>query len=461
MVFCEIAGYQYDAAGNLMAAYSREKNSTEDDLYLEEHPLYGSSRLGSDQNRLHLYEYETSVIDTNYTAIDSLSYIAGNKTFEYSNHLGNVLATTTDRKLPVDSSANDTVNYYLADVSSRQRFYPFGMVKPDSNNLNIGDYRFGFNGMESDNEISGNKSMYTTYFRPYSTKLGRWLLTDPVVHPWQSPYNAFDGNPIFYADPSGADGDPKNKSQTEVNDPNVGEGGGTTYSDDGNTRTNGNTTQTYNDDCGCYLNSPGGGGGSEGEVQTQPQDNTRVSDQNMTNSSSGEIRPGPNVWHYAGKGMAELDRIAEGIWTHDKSPQDHGGTKFTGSDAAQTFGGTNSKGPISGTKNLDPLLDVIGLHRLKGYGVNSQTRTNYVENFKRANTIATGVKKGTSAFKVASKETISRQVNAVKRQGTSSVRDTVSSEGTWVDTPDGRIRLVFKKTVKENGKVVRVYSDTL
>jgi len=31
----------------------------------------------------------------------------------------------------------------------------------------------------------------------------RWLSTDPIHHPYQSPYAAFDGNPIFFVDPNG------------------------------------------------------------------------------------------------------------------------------------------------------------------------------------------------------------------------------------------------------------------
>ena len=35
--------------------------------------------------------------------------------------------------------------------------------------------------------------------------IGRWTGIDPVVHYRHSTYNAFDGNPVFWADPSGAD----------------------------------------------------------------------------------------------------------------------------------------------------------------------------------------------------------------------------------------------------------------
>ena len=42
--------------------------------------------------------------------------------------------------------------------------------------------------------------------RDYDPAIARWTGVDPVIHHSQSPYNAFDGNPVFWADPSGADG---------------------------------------------------------------------------------------------------------------------------------------------------------------------------------------------------------------------------------------------------------------
>src|SRR5690606_33203267 len=35
--------------------------------------------------------------------------------------------------------------------------------------------------------------------------IARWMGIDPITHYNMSPYNAFDGNPVFWADPSGAD----------------------------------------------------------------------------------------------------------------------------------------------------------------------------------------------------------------------------------------------------------------
>jgi RHS repeat-associated protein len=67
-----------------------------------------------------------------------------------------------------------------------------------------GVYRYGFNGMEKDDEISGNGNSLTTPFRMYNPRLGRWMSTDPITHAMYSPYSAFDNNPIYYSDPSEA-----------------------------------------------------------------------------------------------------------------------------------------------------------------------------------------------------------------------------------------------------------------
>jgi RHS repeat-associated protein len=69
-----------------------------------------------------------------------------------------------------------------------------------------GSYRYGFNGMEKDDEVKGVAgSSYTTEYRQYDSRLGRWLSIDPAFRnfSWQSPYAAFDNNPIYFKDPKG------------------------------------------------------------------------------------------------------------------------------------------------------------------------------------------------------------------------------------------------------------------
>ena len=60
--------------------------------------------------------------------------------------------------------------------------------------------------METDPEVKGERgNHYTTYFRQYDPRVGRWWSNDPVVHPWESPYVAMYNNPSYFSDPFGND----------------------------------------------------------------------------------------------------------------------------------------------------------------------------------------------------------------------------------------------------------------
>ena len=65
---------------------------------------------------------------------------------------------------------------------------------------NTNEYRFGYNGMEKDPEMKGDGNSYTTEFRQYDPRLGRWLSLDPLMaqFPDMSPYVAFDNNNCIY-----------------------------------------------------------------------------------------------------------------------------------------------------------------------------------------------------------------------------------------------------------------------
>ena len=73
-----------------------------------------------------------------------------------------------------------------------------------------GSYRFGYQGSEKDNEVSGDGNSYTTEFRQLDPRLGRWFSVDPVFQPWQSPYTSMDNDPInlndVYGDKAGDKG---------------------------------------------------------------------------------------------------------------------------------------------------------------------------------------------------------------------------------------------------------------
>ncbi len=80
------------------------------------------------------------------------------------------------------------------------------MPQPDRTWDSSASYRYGYNGMETDPEVKGERgSHYTTYFRQYDSRVGRWWSNDPVVHSGESPYAAFHNNPALLSDPFGND----------------------------------------------------------------------------------------------------------------------------------------------------------------------------------------------------------------------------------------------------------------
>ncbi|MDH7448035.1 RHS repeat domain-containing protein [Aquimarina sp. 2201CG14-23] len=86
---------------------------------------------------------------------------------------------------------------------NRGSYYPFGLEHKGYNQTITGrKHNYGYNGVEEENELGLN--MFSMDFRKYDPTIARWTAIDPVTHHSLSPYNSFDNNPIFWADPSGA-----------------------------------------------------------------------------------------------------------------------------------------------------------------------------------------------------------------------------------------------------------------
>lgn len=66
-------------------------------------------------------------------------------------------------------------------------------------------YRYGFNGKESDGEVSGDGNIYDYGFRIYNPRIGRFLSRDPLTsgYPWYTPYQFAGNKPIWAIDVDG------------------------------------------------------------------------------------------------------------------------------------------------------------------------------------------------------------------------------------------------------------------
>jgi hypothetical protein len=138
----------------------------------------------------------------------------GEKRYELSNHLGNVLAVITDRRFATeDAGATGNVKYYEPNVVAAQDYDPFGMLL-SGRSWEVGSgYRYGFNSQEQDDEVYGDGNLNTAEFWEYDTRLGkRWNL-DPVDNCTISRYATFYNNPVINIDIDGdcPNGDCKDK----------------------------------------------------------------------------------------------------------------------------------------------------------------------------------------------------------------------------------------------------------
>ena len=139
------------------------------------------------------------------TAEGYVNYDAGvyKYVYNYTDNVGNVRVSYT-------SDASGQVV-----ILEENHYYPYGLKHSSYNVTTMvikgggvgpsiyNPYKYKFNGQEYQDELSLN--LYDMDMRDYDPAIARWTGIDPVTHYSQSTYNAFDGNPVFWADPSGAD----------------------------------------------------------------------------------------------------------------------------------------------------------------------------------------------------------------------------------------------------------------
>lgn len=190
--------YVNDASGNTMAVYRIANGASE--LKLAQQDIYGSGRLAVfnrdiDADATLPEGTAANLIGNYYVSF----YARGNKNYYYSNHLGNTLLITSDKKLG-HSSNGFNVDYYTADIISATDYSPFGVTLMDRS-LNSQDILYGFNGKWNDFEAG-----YENYgMRMYSEKDRRFKSVDKLTskYPFLTPYQFSGGNPIAATDMDG------------------------------------------------------------------------------------------------------------------------------------------------------------------------------------------------------------------------------------------------------------------
>ena len=186
--------YVVDAEGNVMSVYKHEATGTTPPISFAqiEKNIYGSTRIGSDKTNKELIAA--------YIPNGNLNHVLGNKQYDGVNHLGNVLVTFTNKRLPIDADNNNIIDEYWPEVVSSNDYYPFG-VKMKNRSFSSSNNRYQFNNKQYDEETE------TSDFgaRNLDEDLGSWLTIDPIFYkyPSLSPYNYVGSNPILFIDPDG------------------------------------------------------------------------------------------------------------------------------------------------------------------------------------------------------------------------------------------------------------------
>jgi RHS repeat-associated protein len=128
----------------------------------------------------------------------------GDKRYELSNHLGNVLSVVSDKKLPTATSG-----IFNAEVRSYSDYYPFGQLVPNRHGSSD-SYRYGFQGQEMDNEIKGEGNSLNYTFRMHDSRIGRFFAVDPLFrkYPYNSTYAFSENSVIAYVELEGLEKKP-------------------------------------------------------------------------------------------------------------------------------------------------------------------------------------------------------------------------------------------------------------
>ncbi len=177
--------YIYDALGTKLRKVVRDNSNIKTTDY--------AGGYVYENNNLQFFNTEEGY----FNVISSSGTLQGHYVYQYKDHLGNVRLTW----------------YYdqawkKVRIIEENNYYPFGLEQRGYHNYvnpngNAAAQKYKYNGKELEESLGLN--LYEMDMRGYDPAIARWTSIDPVTHHTMSTYNAFDNNPVYWADPSGAD----------------------------------------------------------------------------------------------------------------------------------------------------------------------------------------------------------------------------------------------------------------
>ncbi|MBX2827820.1 MAG: hypothetical protein KTR22_06640 [Flavobacteriaceae bacterium] len=207
--------YVYDAVGTKLEKTFTDGGINPTTVVTQYAAGYVYQKYGTDPNDLQFFPHPEGYVEPtsassggNEKSIGKFNAGTGQTTqtgfryvYQYRDHLGNV------RLSYVDSDGNGSINP-SGEIIEESHYYPFGLKQNGYNNnissdANLVAQKWKYNGVELNEDLSLN--LYEMEMRSYDPAIGRFLGIDPVTHHSQGTSVAFDNNPIFWADPSGAD----------------------------------------------------------------------------------------------------------------------------------------------------------------------------------------------------------------------------------------------------------------
>jgi RHS repeat-associated protein len=191
--------YVLDAQGNTMSVYEHANDNVNHVITFvqtEKH-IYGSARLGTNTEKVPMFGSQN-----NTYSITNVRHRMGDRNYELTNHLGNVLSIISDKVIPHNNGG--TPDYWLADIRQSTDYSPFGVelknrdIPLTSGFGGITPYRYSFQGQEHDDEIKGEGNSINFEYRMHDPRLGRFFAIDPLAsdYPWNSTY-AFSENRVI------------------------------------------------------------------------------------------------------------------------------------------------------------------------------------------------------------------------------------------------------------------------